>query len=260
MRYVPGVVGGSPLKGTPTLPVSGEKPLYLDSDGNLSVGEAARSGMEFTGGFAERTTGIAGASDVGSNVQYTAEMVAASRWKRFGFSSAQQLANDQPYWTDPAPSPAAGVGLFGGQYMPENVSNLFDFTFSDPGYSNAVESGDLQYTAADGSYDFIDCEPGDLLLCRFDFNLRPQVSNTTVETALIWQTRDADDNATFTFALAGPTAFFGNGTVGKTFLQRPMFSAYFASNEDVNARALPAIRSDNLVEIQPLTTLVAIQR
>jgi hypothetical protein len=37
-------------------------------------------------------------------------------------------------------------------------------------------------------------------------------------------------------------------------------SAYFASQEDVNARALPAIRADNEILIQPLTTLCTIVR
>ena len=260
MRYLPKVIGGLKLRGIQSLPEAGERPVYINAAGDLDVGKVARSGYEFTGGFADRTTGQAGASDVGSNVSYTQDLVNAGRWMRFGFSEAQQLANDVPYWTDPTPAPAAGVGLFGGKYMPENVTSLFDFSFSSAGYSNSVESGDLQYTAAGGSYDFTECEAGDLLLCRFDFNVVPQVSNTTLETGLIWQTRDSGDVGTFTFSLAGPTTFFGTGTVGKTYLQRPMFSAYFASNEDVNARALPAIRADNPVQIQPLTTLVTIVR
>ncbi len=95
---------------------------------------------------------------------------------------------------------------------------------------------------------------------RFDFNVVPQVANTTIEIALIWQTRDEDDTAAFTFSLTGTPIFYGTGTVGKTFLNRPLISAYFASQEDVNARALLAIRSDNPVQIAPLTTLVTIKR
>jgi hypothetical protein len=221
----------------------------------------ASSGYEFTGGFTDRTTGTAGASDVGSNVQYTTAMVTANRWLRLGFDSTAQTTNDFAYWTDPTPSPTAGVGLFGGDYMPGNVTSLFDFDFNeDPGYSAAVEAGDFQYTAATGSYDFSQLKAGDLALIRFDFNLLPQIANTTVEVALIWQTRDSDGNPTFTFALTGPTTFFGTGTVGKTFLQRPLLSAYFASNEDVAAKAVPAIRADNPVQIQPLTTLCTIVR
>ncbi len=222
--------------------------------------EGSSSGYELTGGFADRTTGTAGASDVGSNVSYTQTMVNASRWMRFGLDTAQQITNDSAYWSLPAPEPTDGIGLFGGSYMPGGVTSMFDYSFNSAGYSAAVESGDFQYTAADGSYDFTECNPGDLAFVRFDFNVLPQIANTTLEVGLIWQTRDENDVATFTFALTGSAIFFGTGTVGKTFLQRPMISAYFASDEDVNARALPAIRADNPVQIQPLTTLSTIIR
>lgn len=224
--------------------------IKLDSDG----------GYEFTGGFTDRTTGQAGASDVGSNVSYTQALVDEQRWFRFGFDTAQQLANDVPYWADPAPAPAAGVGLFGGSYLPDGAAGLFDYGFNVGSYSDAVETGDFQYTQATGSYDFSSCQPGDLALVRFDFNVLPQIANTTLEVGLIWQTRDASDNPTFTFALTGEPQFFGIGSVGSTFLARPIISAYFASNEDVNARALPAIRSNNPIQIQPLTTLATIIR
>ena len=227
---------------------------------NTESVEAAKGGYEFTGGFTDRTTGQAGASDIGSNVDYTQDLVNNQRWMRFGFDPAQQAAIDTPYWTDPAPAPATDIGLFGGQYMPGGVTKLFDFDFNDSGYSDAVESGDLQYTAATGSFDFTDCKAGDLALIRFDFNILPQIANTTVEVALIWQTRDANDVGTFTFPLTGDPLFFGSGSTGRTFLSRPLLSAYFASNEDVNARALLAVRADNPIQIQPLTTLCTIQR
>ena len=218
------------------------------------------SGYEFTGGFADRTTGQSGASDLGSNVSYTQTMADNDRWLRFGFSSAQQLANDVPYWTDPTPAPAAGIGLFGGSHMPGGVTSMFDFTFNAATYSDAVETGGLQYTAADGSLDFTECLVGDLALVRFDFNLVPQIDNTTVEVGLIWQTRASDGTPTFTFALTGEPLFYGTNTAGRSYLNRPLLSAYFASNEDVRARALPAIRADNPVLIQPLTILNTIQR
>ena len=220
----------------------------------------SEGGYEFTGGFTDRTTGQSGASDIGSNVQYTQAMVDDERWLRFGFDASSQATNDFAYWSDPTPAPTAGVGLFGGSYMPAGVTSLFDYSFDDtPGYSAASDGG-TKYTAATGSYDFSQCRAGDLALVRFDFNCLPQVANTTVEVGLIWATRDSSDNITFTFALAGEPIFFGTGTVGRTFLNRPIMSAYFASNEDVNARALPAIRADNVVQIQPLTTLCTIVR
>jgi len=187
-------------------------------------------------------------------------MVDNNRWMRFGFDTAQQQTNDAAYWSSPSPSPTDGVGLFGGSYMPRGVESLFDFGFSASSYNDAVEVGDFQYTAAQGSLDFSQCRAGDLALVRFDFNVRPQIANTTLEVALIWQTRDEAGNPTFTFALTGDPTFFGTGSTGRTFLSRPILSAYFASSEDVNARALLAIRADNPIQIQPLTTLVTIQR
>ena len=234
-----------------------------EPSGAVTVAGAVQSdgGYEFTGGFADRTTGTAGASELGSNVSYTQALVDSDTWLRFGFDSAQQNSNDFAYWTEPAPAPTAGVGLFGGSYMPAGVTSMFDFdfnasTFSDAGVTNTGEA----YTAADGSFDFSECQAGDLALVRFDFNVLPQIANTTLEIALIWQTRLSDGTPTFSFALTGDPMFYGTGTVGRTFLARPMISAYFASQEDVNARALLAIRADNPIQVQPLTTLTTIQR
>lgn len=236
---------------------------YSSKSGNVSqvfaTNRAAEGGYEFTGGFTDRTTGTAGASDLGSNVQYTQEMVDEGRWLRFGFDATQQASNDNPYWSDPTPASATGIGLFGGSYMPGGVASLFDFDDNGP-YNTAVESGNFQYTAAGGSFNFRDCNPGDLALIRFDFNCLPQIANTTLEIALIWATRDANDSITYTFALTGEPIFYGQGSVGRTFLNRPILSAYFASQEDVNARALFAIRADNVIQVQPLTTLCTIVR
>ena len=221
----------------------------------------ADGGYEFTGGFADRLTGQAGANDFGTFVAYTQAMVDDERWLRFGFSSAANVANDQQYWGETDPDYDSTKGLFGGLHMPANVNNLFDFAYDDGanGYS-AASNGALKYTAATGSIDFRDCSVGDLALVRFDFNVIPQIANTTVEVAIIWATRNADDDITFTFALTGEPLFYGTGTVGRTFLNRPMLSGYFASAEDVNARALLAIRADNPVQVAPLTTLVTIVR
>ena len=231
----------------------------LTTEQTIVLGNAD-GGYEFTGGFRDREAGITGANELGTNVEYTAQLAAERRWLRFGFSTSAQLQNDNPYWTDPTPADASGVGLFGGSYMPSGVDSLFDFDFFASTFSDAVTTGDLQYTEASGSFDFSQCKAGDYLQCRFDFNVTPQVQNTTVEVALIWQTRTAGGVPTFTFPLTTQPIFFGQGTVGQTYLCRPIITAYFASNEDVNARALLAVRADNNVLIAPLTTLPAILR
>ena len=235
-------------------------------------------GYEFTGGFSDREAGTTGASDFGTFVAYTQAMADAGQWRRFGFSEAQQQANDVAYFpTDARPNRVfdQSKGLFGGMFMPSGVNELIDYGWTDTvggtlpngdpftGYSNEVNSGDpadFNYTAANGSFDFRECQPGDLLQLRFDFNVNVQIANTTLEIALIWQTRDANDKPTFTFALTGQPIFYGTGTVGRTFLNRPFLSAYFASAEDTNARALLAIRADNPIQVAPLSTLVTIQR
>lgn len=223
-------------------------------------------GYEFTGGFSDREVGQTGASDFGTFIAYTQAMADAAQWRRFGFSEQAQQANDIAYFpTDARPNRTFDQtkGLFGGIFMPSGVTELIDYGWSDPSYSNEVNSGiatDFNYTAADGSFDFRECQPGDLLQLRFDFNVNVQIANTTLEIALIWQTRDANDDPTFTFALTGQPIFYGTGTVGRTFLNRPFLSAYFASAEDTNARALLAIRADNPIQVAPLSTLVTIQR
>lgn len=236
---------------------------YSSKSGNISqsfaTNVAAEGGYEFTGGFSDRTTGSSGANDLGTNVEYTQTLVDNKRWLRFGFSAAQQVSNDFAYWTDPPPSPTAGIGLFGGSYMPGGMTSLFNYT-ENSAYSQAVETGDLQYTAATGSLDFSQGRVGDLAEVRFDFNVVPQVANTTVECALIWATRLADGTITFTFPLTAQPVFFGTGSVGKGFLNRINMSAYFASNEDVRALALPAVRADNPVLVQPLTILNTVRR
>jgi len=231
-------------------------------------GAGGEGGYEFTGAFSDRLSGQSGANTFGTLVAYTQEMADAQddegnvvgKWLRFGFSRAAQEANDDPYF------PVSGShdpskGLFGGTMMPKNVTNLFDFDFNEPaGYSANVNSGAMQYTAATGSFDFSECRVGDFVRVRFDFNVIPQTANTTVEVGIIWQTRLADGTPTFTFPLTGTPSFYGTGVVGRQFLNRPTLSAYFASEEDVNARALLAVKADNPIQIAPLTTLVIIER
>lgn len=248
-------VPGQPFRSVREIPESLEG---LPEDVNEKLVKS-NGGYEFTGGFADRLTGASGANDLGTFVSYNSTMVADERWLRFGFSSAANVANDQQYWGETDPAYDSAKGLFGGLHMPAEVTTLFDFSFNAASYSNASE-GSLKYTAADGSIDFSECLVGDLALVRFDFNVQPQVANTTLEVAMIWQTRDSSDNPTFTFALTGEPLFYGTGTVGRTFLNRPMLSAYFASAEDVNARALLAVRADNPIKVAPLTTLVTIVR
>ena len=214
------------------------------------------TGYEFTGAFVERTTGQSGSNDIGTDYEYTQELADSQTWKRFGFSTSQQIANDNEYWGETNPDFDQTKGVFGGLYMPNGFSNMFDFT--DTSVGAAVTTGNLKYTAANGSYDFTDGHPGMFAQVRFSYNVTPLVAGTTVETALIWHTRDEYDDVTFSFALTNQPITYDSNTVGRTLLSRVEMTGYFASNEDVNARALPAIRADNRCIIQPLSTLVTL--
>ena len=224
--------------------------------------EAESGGYEYTGGFTDRTTGQAGANEVGTDVTYTSAMADTGTWYRFGFDATQQEAVDVPYWTEPTPASATGIGLFGGSHMPSGMTSMFDFSQDTADYNQATSfnGGALLTTAATGSFDFTNARVGDFTMIRFDFNVLPQIANTTLEVALIWQTRDSEGNPTFTFALTGDPMYFGVGSVGQTYLARPVLTAYFASDEDVNARALLAVRADQQITLQPLATLVIINR
>ena len=229
----------------------------IHSVNNKALVEAknAQTGYEFTGGFADRAVGQAGANNLGTSVQYTSAQATTNTWLRFGFSRARQQANDQPYFPTPAGYDNT-KGLFGGTQMPEGVTDLFDF--EDTSFSAAVTTGDIQYTAANGSYDLTQCRVGDLVKIRFSFNTIPQVQDSQLEVGLIFATRDANDQPTFTFTLtAQPISY---PLVGKTFLNRVELSAYIASEEDVNARLLPAIRCNNEILVQPLSTLISVVR
>lgn len=191
--------------------------------------------------------------DTSAGINYTSADVAAGTWKRFSLSREIHLATDIPYWTDPTPLNHVDKGMFGGQHLPTGVTSLLDFNFD----WGTIDAGSTDT----GSLKFDECKTGDLLNCRFDFEVIPQVANTTVEVALWWVTRNPSTLAeTFSFALTTSPIFYGTGTVGNAFLNRPTISAYFASNEDTHAVALPAIKSDNPVIIRPHSMLTTIIR
>jgi hypothetical protein len=225
---------------------------------NLPSVQSANGGYEFTGGFTDRTTGSAGANDLGTNVQYSTEQATAKTWMRFGFDRARQIANDNQYWGETDSDFDQTKGLFGGLHMPSGVTSLIDF--EDSSHSAADTASALKYTAATGSYDITQCNVGDRVQVRFSFNAVPQVANSTLEVGLIWATRDANDNVTFTFPLTTQPIFYGTDATSAAYLNRVEMSAYIASQEDVNARALPAIRCNNRILIQPLSTLITIVR
>lgn len=245
---------------------SGEYMVYGDSGwvafGNdadsKTSSEMAHTGYEHTGAFAGKPSSNNYVWEAGAGIEYTQANVDAGLWKVFSLDATVHAAVDNPYWTDPTPTGNTGIGLFQGANLPHGFSGLFDFNFDyDAAYPSSTGTG---YEGSTGRIDISDSIPGDQLRVRFDFNVIPQIANTTIEPALWYSNRNPSDDITFTFPLTTQPVFYGQGTVGNTFLNRVEISAWITSQEDVNSLSLPAIKSDNPVIIQPLGLLVTILR
>jgi hypothetical protein len=216
------------------------------------------SGYSHTGAFSDKPVSNNFVWQAGGGINYTQEDVNNEIYKVLSLSKLVHEAVDNPYWSDPQPSGRQGIGLFQGDNLPSGVETLVDYEYVFN--ENYDAQGSTGYEGSTGRIDLSDLEPGDQLRVRFDFNVIPQIANTTVEPALWYSNRDADDNITFTFPLTTSPVFYGNGTVANTYLNRVEISAWIASQEDVNALVLPAIKSDNPVIIQPLGLLITIIR
>lgn len=213
----------------------------------VSRGALGSDAVEHSSG--SRVSNASYAWEGADGIEYTQDMVEAGTWMKLELDYEVHLSSDIPYWTTPTPLPHVGLGVFGGQHLPYGVSGLYDFSFNDWG------DGSI------GSLDFSRCRTGDLLMCRFDFEVIPQIANTTIETGLTFATRNPETlDVTFEFPLTTTPLFYGAGTVGKVYLNRPMISAYFASEEDVHAISLPSIKADNPVIIRPKSLLTTIIR
>ena len=195
---------------------------------------------------------------VSSSVNYTQQDVDNQLYKVFSLNLSKHLSNDNPYWSTPTPSGTTGIGLFQGANLPSGVSSLVDYNYDfDTNYPASTGTG---FEGSTGRIKLNDCLYGDLIKVRFDFNIIPQISNTTVEPALWYSNRNDSDDITYTFPLTAQPIFYGGGTVGKSYLNRVEISAWITSNEDVNSISLPAIKADNPVIIEPIGLLLTIIR
>jgi len=233
--------------------------VVLDENGALKVSGGADSnssaGIEFTGAFAGKPLTNNYVWENGNGINITQSDVDAGIYKTFSFDSAVQAAVDSPYWTDLTPADHTGKGVFGNSYLPSGVSGVFDFTTVD---ADTYEDGTNVPTT--GGLDFSTLAVGDKVEIRFDFYAIPQIANTTLQPAIWYKNRDASNNVTFTFPLTAQPIFYGGGTVGKTYLNRIEMSVYIASQEDINSLSHFAIKSDNPIIIQPLSTLFTLVR
>lgn len=180
-------------------------------------------------------------------------------------------------FTTPANCTQIQVSLLGGEDITDFLVSEVQVSTSDtsnylPTANEAINNGVVhQYYALNsntetgyedtiGRLKLNDLKVGDQLRVRFEFNAIPQHENTTIEPALWYSNRNDKDEITFSFPLTAQPIFFGTGTAGKTFLNRPELSAWIASEEDINALCLPSIKSDNEIIIQPLGMLITIIR
>ena len=259
-RIITGNNDGSPLftdqsSGTVT---QSNTSSFVKRKGEDSLINKGKSGYSHTGAFADKPISNNFVWQAGAGINYLQADVDAELWKVLSLSRSVHEAVDNPYWSTPAPSGKGGVGLFEGANLPEGVDTLIDYDFDfDAVYGS---SGSTGFEGSTGRIDLSDCVYGDQLRVRFDFNVIPQIANTTVEPALWYSNRNDADEITFTFPLTTSPIFYGTGSVGKTYLNRVEISAWITSGEDVNALTLPAIKADNPVIIQPLGLLVTILR
>jgi len=259
-RIITGTNDGSPLfddQSQGTL-VNNNASSTVKRKGEDSLINKGKSGYSHTGAFADKPISNNYVWEAGAGINYTNQDVNDELYKVMSLSRGVHEAVDNPYWSTPQPSNELGIGLFRGANLPEGIDSLvdYDFVYND----NYDENGSTGFEGSTGRIDLSDCVYGDQLRVRFDFNVIPQIANTTVEPALWYSNRNDSDEITFTFPLTTSPIFYGGGTVGKTYLNRVDISAWITSNEDVNALTLPAIKADNPVIIQPLGLLITILR
>ena len=218
----------------------------------------SKSGYSATGAFADKPLSNNYVWLAGAGVNITQADVDAGTYKVFSLNRDVHNAVDNPYWTTPTPTGETGIGLFQGANLPDQIDTLYDYdyVFND----NYPSNGSTGFEGTTGRIRLNDLQYGDQIRVRFAYNVIPQIANTTIEPALWYSNRDENDNITFTFALTAQPAYFGTGTVGKTYLNRVEISAWITSSEDVNALTLPAIKSDNPIIIQPLELLTTVIR
>lgn len=226
--------------------------------GGANEYDDGRSGYSHTGAFAGKPLSNNYVWESGAGISYSQTDANNDLYKVLSLDRDVHLAVDNPYWSTPTPSGNTGIGLFQGANLPSDVSKLFEFNFDfDTNYPSSSGTG---FEGTTGRIRLNDAVYGDQLRVRFDFNVIPQIANTTVEPALWYSNRNDSDDITYTFPLTAQPIFYGQGTVGRSFLNRVDISAWITSNEDVNALTLPAIKSDNPVIIQPLGLLVTLIR
>ena len=219
------------------------KKASIDTIATIS---GTKGGFTFTGGFAKRGDAFSiSSSETG-------------KWIPLDFDLAVQNTVDAPWW--PGAAPSNGIDLFGGSALPHGVTRMIDFGQAwDTSGDADVSDADLGTSGArTGTLRFDELDTGTTNMIRMDMYITPQIANTTVEVGLWFQPKLALDGANDggAFPLPGSPLFFGTGTVGTQFLSRPTTTMYIASSSDQFAYAVPCIKSDNPIIVEPLSMLL----
>lgn len=205
-----------------------------------------KGGFTFTGGFAHRGDPIAVSSSE------------TGKWIPLDLDLAIQNTVDQPWW--PGANPSNGIDLFGGSALPYGVSRMLDFSQTwDTSGDADVSDADLGTSGTrTGTLRFDELSTGTTNMIRMDMHITPQIANTTVEVGLWFQPKQSLDglNDGGAFPLPGSPLFFGTGTVGTQYLTRPTTTMYIASSSDQFAYAIPCIKSDNPIIVEPISMLM----
>lgn len=215
----------------------------------IATVSGTKGGFTFSGGFANRQY-------TGADARIVVDSNDVDKWIPLDLSAAAQSSTDAPWW--PGAAPSNGIDLFGGTALPHGVTRMLDFNQTwDWSSYNDTATANYGGATRTGTFRFDELDTGTTNLIRIDMNITPMIANTTVEVGLWFQPKQAlngaDDGGAF--PLPGSPLFFGTGTVGRTFLSRPTSTMYIASSSDQFAYALPAIKSDNPVIIEPLSLL-----
>ncbi len=204
----------------------------------------SKGGFSFTGGFENRGTPL---THPGGDA-----------WMPLDLDLVTQQTVDQPWW--PGAAEPNGIDLFGGTALPYDATRMFDFetTWSTAGDSRVTDVVDgAAYEDRTGTLRFDELPTGTTNSIRVDIQVTPMIANTTLDVGLWFQPRTTLDGAIEgSFELPGSPLFFGTGTVGVQHLCRPTTTMYIASTSDQFAYALPVVRSDNPILIEPISCLV----
>jgi len=242
---------------------------------------AAKGGFEQTSGFTDYVSGALSGVDAVTDANYAildgADAASApydsSFWYRIGFDGASNISADAPNWAngpniEEAPHSGTtdyqGTGLFGGAYMAEGVTNMFNFDSAISGWTDSAHVGPQKerMNSATGSFDMSQLRMGDEVLIDMNLNIIPQSGTTLVSAALIIAKRDSAGGAVTGTEIipAGTFNYSKSDFAGVCFPESIRINHVIRSEQDLHANALVAIKGNKSFKFQPLSAKFNVRR